>query len=85
MEQLIELKELIKGKAPQSDIAKMLVSHKKDGLSLSEIRENLSTVMDQLENSLPDEYVDDIDDLIAALEGHCCRSYMLHPEQLENL
>ncbi|MGK0273021.1 MAG: hypothetical protein ACI88H_003698 [Cocleimonas sp.] len=35
--------------------------------------------------TLPEEYEDDLDDLIAAMQGHCDRDYILHPSHYANL
>lgn len=65
-----------------SDIAKSLNQLRKNGSSIDNLQERLEVFKEN--NALSERRLDDLDDLIAALNGFCDKEYFLHPTHYKN-
>ena len=62
-------------------IADFLVAMMKEGYNRGVLIETIYHYYENNDNDDDDEYKDLLDDVIAAMEGQCHHSYLLHPSQ----
>jgi len=78
-----KLLEKIKQSSNASSVALFISEINKSDASLDELRSALLSILfDDKDLSLDLAYRDDLEDLGAAMEGHCSSSYMLHPHNM---
>ncbi|EGR2854221.1 hypothetical protein DLH87_21205 [Vibrio parahaemolyticus] len=76
---LNDLSTVLDSKPKLAVLANLLASMLRDGYKQSVLIELIYNYSDTHE--LDSEYEDMLDDIIAAMEGHCHSSYLLHPSK----
>lgn len=72
-----KLKKLLLDEPDTVVLSKFLKSMLELGDSENKIINIIDSFMES--NDISEEYDDELDDLIAAMEGHCSKDYILHP------
>ncbi|HAS8541230.1 TPA: hypothetical protein I7730_15720 [Vibrio vulnificus] len=78
-----KLLEKIQLSSNASSVALFISELNKSDTGLDELKSALLSILfNDKELNINEAYRDDLEDLCAAMEGHCCSSYTLHPSNM---
>lgn len=79
------LSKTILSEQPMKVIVEQIEALSRSGMDIKELKNTVSSAVDIASNKLSIERVDDMDDIIAALEGWCSSDCRLHPSQIQKI